>query len=154
MKSYDYATVFCNFFWKKFCVAAAAPGEALNNSWIAICVNGCFIGVLNGNRRDGFPSARLSSHCYHAKLIWLGWVQLIEVHMNITSQEEQQMNTTRLNHHGQFSQMKARKRPLTFGDFVAGACRTWGERRAIGIVQLALKAHVIEFRGTERFVIS
>jgi hypothetical protein len=46
------------------------------------------------------------------------------------------------------------KRPLTFGDFVAGVYHAWGERRAKGIVQLALKAHVIEFRGTERFVIS
>jgi hypothetical protein len=53
-------------------------------------------------------------------------------------------------------EMKARpkKRPLTFGDFVAGVYRTWGKRKAKGIVQLAIKAHVIEFRGTERFVIS
>jgi len=59
-------------------------------------------------------------------------------------------------HQDQISQMKAnpRKRPLTFGDFVAGVYHTWGKRRAKGIVQLALKAHVIEFRGTERFVIS
>ena len=46
------------------------------------------------------------------------------------------------------------RRPLTFGDFVAGVYNTWGQRRAKGIIQLALKAHVIEFRGTERFVIS
>jgi hypothetical protein len=59
-------------------------------------------------------------------------------------------------HQDQFSQMKAtpRKRPLTFGDFVAGVYHTWGRRRARGIVQLALKAHVIEFRGAERFVFS
>ena len=47
-----------------------------------------------------------------------------------------------------------RKKPLTFGDFVAGVYHTWGKRKGKGIVQLALKAHVIEFRGTERFVIS
>jgi hypothetical protein len=46
------------------------------------------------------------------------------------------------------------KKPLTFGDFVAGVYRTWGERRAKGIVQLAVKAHMIEFRGSERFAIS
>jgi len=47
-----------------------------------------------------------------------------------------------------------RKRPLTFGDFVAGVYHTWGKRRAKGIVQLAVNAHFIEFRGTERFLIS
>jgi hypothetical protein len=46
------------------------------------------------------------------------------------------------------------KRPLTFGDFVAGVFQTWGKRRAKGIIDLAIKVHVIEFRGTERFVIS
>jgi len=56
----------------------------------------------------------------------------------------------------QISQMKARSRrkPLTFGDFVAGVYQTWGKRRAKGIVRLAVELHVIEFRGTERFVIS
>ena len=48
----------------------------------------------------------------------------------------------------------AGKKPLTFGDFVAGVCRTWGQRRAKGIIDLAIKVHVIEFRGSERFVIS
>jgi len=59
-------------------------------------------------------------------------------------------------HQDQFSQKKAnpRKRPLTFGDFVAGVYQTWGKRRAKGIVQLALQTHLIEFRGTQRFVIS
>lgn len=47
-----------------------------------------------------------------------------------------------------------RKRPLTFGDFVAGVYQAWGKRKGKGIVQLAVKAHVIEFRGTQRFVIS
>jgi hypothetical protein len=45
-------------------------------------------------------------------------------------------------------------KPLTFGAFVAGACRAWGKRRAVGIIRLAIKAHMIEFRGTERFVIN
>ena len=44
------------------------------------------------------------------------------------------------------------KRPLTFGDFVAGAYEVWGQHKAKGIIQLALKMHVIEFRGPERFV--
>jgi hypothetical protein len=47
-----------------------------------------------------------------------------------------------------------RKRPLTFGDFVAGVYHTWGKRRAKGIIDLAIKMHVIEFRGPERFVVS
>ena len=56
----------------------------------------------------------------------------------------------------EISRMKALqgKRPLTFGDFVAGVYRTWGKREAKGIIQLAVKAHVIEFRGAKRFVIS
>jgi hypothetical protein len=54
----------------------------------------------------------------------------------------------------QISQMKAqpKRKPLTFGDFVAGVYHTWGKRRAKGVIQLAIKSHVIEFRGTERFV--
>jgi hypothetical protein len=47
-----------------------------------------------------------------------------------------------------------RKKPLTFGEFVAAAYRVWGERRAKGFIQLALKAHLIEFRGQNRFVFS
>jgi hypothetical protein len=46
------------------------------------------------------------------------------------------------------------KRQLTFGDFVAGVYHTWGKRKAEGMIRLAVKAHLIEFRGTERFVIS
>ena len=46
------------------------------------------------------------------------------------------------------------KSSLTFGDFVAGVYHTWGKRRAKGIIDLAIKVHVIEFRGTERFVVS
>ncbi|HEY3863308.1 MAG TPA: hypothetical protein VGO59_15625 [Verrucomicrobiae bacterium] len=104
--------------------------------------------------------------------------------MNIKSQPEQQMKTTRSNrpdietlpegakkmlliseahfshqpgspHPDQGSPIKPNsRRPLTFGDFVAGVYHTWGKRKAKGIVQLALKMNVVEFRGTERFVIS
>ena len=57
---------------------------------------------------------------------------------------------------GQNSQLKVgpQRKPLTFGDFVAGVYQTWGERRAKGIVQLSLKMHLVEFRGADRFVIS
>lgn len=53
------------------------------------------------------------------------------------------------------SQKKARPKgkPLTFGDFVAGVYRTFGKRRAGGIVHLAVALHLIEFRGQERIVI-
>jgi hypothetical protein len=46
------------------------------------------------------------------------------------------------------------KKPLTFGDFVAGGYRAWGKRRANGIIRLAIKAHWIEFRRQQRFLIS
>jgi hypothetical protein len=47
-----------------------------------------------------------------------------------------------------------RSKPLTFGEFVAGAYRGWGKRKAEIIVKLAVNMRLIEFRGTERFVIS
>jgi hypothetical protein len=47
-----------------------------------------------------------------------------------------------------------KNKALTFGDFVAGVYRTWGERKAKGIIRLALEVHMVEFRGTKRFVIS
>jgi hypothetical protein len=47
-----------------------------------------------------------------------------------------------------------KNKQLTFGDFVAGCYRAWGKRRAEGIIRLAVKAHLIEFRGTERFKVS
>jgi hypothetical protein len=40
---------------------------------------------------------------------------------------------------------------LTFGAFVANVYRVWGKRRAKGIIHLAIKAHMIEFCGAERF---
>jgi hypothetical protein len=54
----------------------------------------------------------------------------------------------------QITQMKARckRTPLTFGDFVTGVYQIWGNRKAKGIVQLAVEVHLIKFRGTERFV--
>jgi len=52
--------------------------------------------------------------------------------------------------------MKAhvRKKPMTFGDFVAGGYHAWGKRKAEGIIRLVIKSHLIEFRGRERFAIS
>ena len=47
-----------------------------------------------------------------------------------------------------------KKRVLTFGDFIAAAYRAWGTRRAKGLVWLAVNAHLVEFRGRQRFVIS
>jgi hypothetical protein len=46
------------------------------------------------------------------------------------------------------------KRPLTLGDFVAGGYRAWGKRRANGMIRLAIKLHIIEFRRQHRFVMS
>lgn len=46
------------------------------------------------------------------------------------------------------------KKPWTFGDFVAGGYRVWGKRKALGLIRLAIKAHVIEFQGHSRLVIS
>jgi hypothetical protein len=48
----------------------------------------------------------------------------------------------------------SRKRVLTFGDFVAGAYRAWGHRRAKGLVWLAVNAGLVEFRGPQRFEIA
>jgi len=48
----------------------------------------------------------------------------------------------------------SKKKPLTFGDFVAGSYRAWGKRRAGGIIRLALKSHLVEFRGQQRYEIS
>jgi len=46
------------------------------------------------------------------------------------------------------------KKPLTFGDFVAGSYRAWGKRRAEGMIRLAVKSRLVEFCGDERFMIS
>ena len=47
-----------------------------------------------------------------------------------------------------------KKKPLTFGDLVAGSYRAWGKRKANGIIRLAIKAHLIEFHGQQCYVIS
>ena len=47
-----------------------------------------------------------------------------------------------------------KKQPLTFGDFVAGSCRAWGERKAVGIIRLTVKVRWLEFGGSQRLVIS
>jgi hypothetical protein len=46
-----------------------------------------------------------------------------------------------------------RKRYLTLGEFIMAVYDVWGKRRARGIVRLAIKAHLIEFRGEQRLVI-
>ena len=43
---------------------------------------------------------------------------------------------------------------MTLGDFIAAAYRAWGKRRAKGFVWLAVNAHLVEFRGRQRFLIS
>jgi hypothetical protein len=48
----------------------------------------------------------------------------------------------------------SRGRGLTFGDFIAASYRAWGSRRAKGLVWLAVNAHLVVFRGQQRFVIS
>jgi hypothetical protein len=45
------------------------------------------------------------------------------------------------------------KKSLTFGDLVAASYRAWGARRAKGLVRLAVNAHLVVFRGQQRFVI-
>ena len=46
------------------------------------------------------------------------------------------------------------KRAMTFGDFIDGAYRAWGARRAKALVCLAVNARLVEFRGPQRLVIS
>jgi len=46
-----------------------------------------------------------------------------------------------------------RKKSLTFGEFIARVYDIWGEHKAGGIIRLAIKTHLIEFRGQQRFVI-
>ena len=47
-----------------------------------------------------------------------------------------------------------KKKPLTFGEFVAACYRACGKRRANGVIRLAVKSHMIEFRGHDLFVIT
>jgi hypothetical protein len=46
------------------------------------------------------------------------------------------------------------RKTLTFGDFVAGGCRAWGEREAVGFIRLVVKVRWVEFGGPQRLVIS
>jgi hypothetical protein len=46
-----------------------------------------------------------------------------------------------------------RKKSLTFGEFITRVYDVWGQRKAGGIVQLAIKAHLFEFRGQQRLMI-
>lgn len=47
-----------------------------------------------------------------------------------------------------------KKKALTFGDFITVVYDTYGRRRARGIVRNAVNAHLVEFRGQHRYVIS
>jgi hypothetical protein len=46
------------------------------------------------------------------------------------------------------------EKTLTVGDVVAGVYGAWGRRKAEGVVKLAITMHRIEFRATDRFVVS
>ena len=46
------------------------------------------------------------------------------------------------------------KRYPTFGEFITRVYDTCGDRKAEGVVRLAVAAHLIEFRGRQRFAIS
>ena len=47
-----------------------------------------------------------------------------------------------------------KQKTLTLGEFIASVYDTHGKYKARGIVRLALKAHLVEFCGPQRFVIS
>jgi hypothetical protein len=47
-----------------------------------------------------------------------------------------------------------RKKPLTFGEFIAAANETWGHRQATKLVRFAVNAHLIKFLGRKHFSIS
>jgi len=49
---------------------------------------------------------------------------------------------------------KKTKKTLTFGQFVAAVYNICGKRRARGLVQLAVNAHVVEFRSHRHFLVS
>ncbi|MCL4180117.1 MAG: hypothetical protein KJ072_20510 [Verrucomicrobia bacterium] len=46
------------------------------------------------------------------------------------------------------------KKGLTFGEYVASVYETCGKRRAGAKIQLAIDAHLVEFLGRRRFVVS
>jgi hypothetical protein len=47
-----------------------------------------------------------------------------------------------------------KQKVLTLGEFIAGVYDTHGKYKARGIVRLALKAHLVEFCGQQRLLIS
>jgi hypothetical protein len=47
-----------------------------------------------------------------------------------------------------------KKEPLKFGEFIASVYAAYGKQKAKRIVRLAVNAHLVEFRGHDRFVIS
>jgi hypothetical protein len=49
---------------------------------------------------------------------------------------------------------RATKKALTFGELVQSFYRAHGHRRAKGILQLAVKAHLVVFRGCNHWVLS
>ena len=46
-----------------------------------------------------------------------------------------------------------KKKPLKFGEFIASVYAAYGKQKAKRIVRLAVNAHLVEFRGHDRFVI-
>ncbi len=46
------------------------------------------------------------------------------------------------------------KKPLTLGDFVEGGYRVWGKRKANGLIRLAIKLRIVEFRRQHHFLTS
>jgi hypothetical protein len=52
------------------------------------------------------------------------------------------------------TQLNGKKREFMFGDFIEGAYRVWGRRKAKGLVWLVLNAGLVEFRGPQRFEIA
>ena len=47
-----------------------------------------------------------------------------------------------------------KKKPLKFGEFITSVYDAYGKQKAKRIVRLAVNAHLVEFRGHDRFVIS
>jgi len=47
-----------------------------------------------------------------------------------------------------------KQKTLTLGEFIASVYDAHGKHKARGIVRLTIKAHLVEFRGKQRFVIS
>jgi len=47
-----------------------------------------------------------------------------------------------------------KKKPLKFGEFIASVYAACGKQKAKRIVRFAVNAHLVEFRGHDRFVIS